>query len=331
MIDNAVSSTIDLDLDGKHVGDLRIVWSDNTVPLGYHPVPVISIRRGKGPVVVLFGGTHGDEFEGPAALMRLVNDIQLEAITGQIIIVPALNTSAVVNSCRVSPLDGINLNRAFPGNAKGTITQQIACCVETHLLARADAAIDFHSGGKASFFQPCALATRTNDKNLSERNLELAAAFGFPLLWVLNSFNDNSSLNAAAERVGVPMIATELGGGGGVDPEITDATEAGLYRVLKHTGVLSGDLPASGDMRRVEIQSSDHSLYAQGEGVFDRHFSAGQDVIAGQVAGRLHYVTEPRRPSETIKFTQDGYVLAHTNRGYVNRGDLLALVVQDAS
>lgn len=45
---------------------------------------------------------------------------------------------------------------------------------------------------------------------------------------------------------------------------------------------------------------------------------------------RWHYVTEPRRPSETIKFAHDGYVLAHTQRGYVARGDLLALVLQDS-
>lgn len=330
VIASSVTPTIDFNTDGRHVGDLRVTWSDNTVPLGYHPVPVVSIRRGEGPVVVLFGGTHGDEFEGPAALMRLVNDLQLEAINGQIIIVPALNTTAVTNSSRVSPLDGINLNRAFPGNATGSITEQIACCVETQLLAMADAAIDFHSGGKASFFQPCTLATRTEDKNLYERNLELAAAFGLPLLWILSSFNDNRSLNAAAERAGVPMIATELGGGGGVDPEITDLTEAGLYGVLQHMGVLSSDVPERKPMRKVEIKATEHSLYAQGEGVFDRKVSAGQDVIAGQVAGYLHYVNEPRRPSETIKFAHDGYVLAHTQRGYVTRGDLLALVLQDS-
>jgi len=143
------------------VGDLRVKWSDNTVPLGYHPVPVVSIRNGQGPVVLLIAGTHGDEFEGPAALMRLVTDLQHDDINGQIIVLPALNASP-----RVSPLDGIILNRAFPGDAKGSITEQIACYIETELLLRADYAIDLHSGGKASFFQPCALATRSKDKTL---------------------------------------------------------------------------------------------------------------------------------------------------------------------
>jgi len=45
----------------------------------------------------------------------------------------------------------------------------------------------------------------------------------------------------------------------------------------------------------------------------------------------LHYVSEPRRASETVVFAQGGYVLAHTNRGHVARGDLLMLVTQDVA
>ncbi|MFK7765368.1 MAG: succinylglutamate desuccinylase/aspartoacylase family protein [Roseobacter sp.] len=62
---------IDLSAPGKHVGDLVLPWSDNRVPLGFYPIPVVSIKGGAGPRVLITGGTHGDEFEGPAAIMRL--------------------------------------------------------------------------------------------------------------------------------------------------------------------------------------------------------------------------------------------------------------------
>ncbi|MDA8747925.1 succinylglutamate desuccinylase/aspartoacylase family protein [Litoreibacter sp.] len=328
MTKSAVTPTIDLSADGHHIGDLRVKWSDNSVPLGYHPVPIISLKRGNGPVALLIAGTHGDEFEGPAALMRLANDLALGDITGQIIIVPGLNAPAVKSSMRVSPLDGVNLNRAFPGDPMGSATQQIAYYVETELMTMADAAVDLHSGGKASVFAACTLATRTQDADLFERNLALAKAFGLPLIWVLGAFNDARSLNSAAERAGVPMIATELGGGGGVDPDITNAAEAGLYNLLRHLGVLTGNAPQIDTPPMVEIASADHSLNAAADGVFDRMVSAGQTVKAGQVAGRFHYVSEPRRPSETVLFSHGGLVLAHTNRGYVSRGDMLMVVVQ---
>ncbi|MCZ4312797.1 succinylglutamate desuccinylase/aspartoacylase family protein [Comamonadaceae bacterium G21597-S1] len=328
MIKSSVTPTIDLSTDGRQVGDLRVKWSDNAVPLGYHPVPIISLKRGAGPVVLLFGGTHGDEFEGPAALMRLVADLDLDTITGQVIIVPALNAPALQDASRVSPIDGVNLNRAFPGNPQGSITEQIAHYVETVLLPMADAAVDLHSGGKASVFAPCCLPTRTADAGLAERNLALARVFGLPLIWVLGGLNDQRSLNAAAERAGVPMFAAELGGGGGVDPAVTDATEAGLYRLLRHVGVLPGTVQAGAAPRMVTLVSAEHSLHAQSEGIFDRRVCAGQAVKAGELAGRLHHVAEPRRPSEPVLFAVDGFVLAHTNRGYVRRGDLLLLVAQ---
>ena len=53
-------------------------------------------------------------------------------------------------------------------------------------------------------------------------------------------------------------------------------------------------------------------MFALGEGVFDRRISAEQDIKAGQIAGTLHYVNEPRRPSEVIRFAYDGLVLAQT-------------------
>jgi len=329
MTKSTITPTIDLTANGRHIGDLAVRWSDNSVPLGYHPVPIISLKNGPGPVALLCAGTHGDEFEGPSALMRLIADLSLDDMTGQIIVIPALNAPAVTASARVSPLDNINLNRAFPGDPTGGPTDQIAYYIETELLPMADAAIDLHSGGTASVFAPCTLPTRTKDASLYAQNLELAQVFGLPLTWVLGGFNDARSLNSAAARTGVPMIATELGGGGGVDPTITDMTEAGLYRFLRHIGVLKGAIPAAEPIRMVEITSTDHSLFAPGTGVFDRKTSAGEDVEKGQIAGVLHYVSEPRRPSEVITFAHSGHILAHTNRGHVARGDMLMLVVQD--
>ena len=332
MSKSAVTCTIDLSSDGRHIGDLCVKWSDNTVPLGYHPVPILSLRNGDGPVAVLIAGTHGDEFEGPAALMRLTARLDCDKLTGQVILIPGLNAPALKAASRVSPLDGVNLNRGFPGSPSGSISEQIAYYVETELLPRADAVVDLHSGGKASFFAPCSLATRTADKTLFQRNLALAEAFGLPLTWVLGAFNDARSVNSAAERAGVPMIATELGGGGGVTPDIVTQAEDGLMGVLRHAGILHDQpAPTASVKRRVEITSGQHSLFAPGEGVFDRIVSAGDEVTAGQLAGHIHYVSEPRRPSEPVTFPHDGFVLAHSNRGWVTRGDMLMLVVQDVS
>ena len=118
--------TIDLDLPGRQSGNVMLKWSDNTVPLGYHPVPILSVRGGDGPVVLMLGGTHGDEFEGPAAILRLAERLDPAQIRGQVILMPALNAQALAQSSRISPLDGQNLNRAFPGDPDGGPTAMLA-------------------------------------------------------------------------------------------------------------------------------------------------------------------------------------------------------------
>lgn len=325
-----VSTSIDLEKPGRHVGAFRLRWSDNSNPLGHHPIPVMSLKGGAGPVALFIGGTHGDEFEGPAAVMRLARQLDPAGLAGQVILVPALNAPAIAESSRVSPLDGANLNRAFPGDPDGGPTAMIADYVETELLPRADAVVDLHSGGKASFFQPCTLVTHCADGALYEANLALARAFGLPLIWRLGAQNDDRSVNAAAERRGVPMIATELGGGGGSDPEITDRAEAGLLRMLRTLGIIAG-AAESRDARVVETSSPDSSLCAAGDGLFDRAAAAGQEAKSGALAGTLHHVFEPERPSRDVKFPSDGVILAHTCRGLVRRGDLLHLVAQDVT
>lgn len=320
-----IVTSIDLRKHGRQVGDLKVKWSDNRQPVGYYPVPVFCLANGDGPTLLLTGGVHGDEFEGPAALMRLAQSLSPEEINGRVIIVPALNAPALVDSSRVSPIDGLNLNRAFPGSADGSPTQMIAHYLETVLLPQCDAAIDLHSGGKAAVFAPCVLAELDPSTPQGADNLALAQAFAAPYLWVSGANNDNRSLNAAASRQRVTMIAAELGGGGGCDPQMVDFTEAALLRCLRHLGIIdssSSDNPAPAS---APVTLSE-TFAAPARGLFDRRFGIGDRVAAGQHAGWLHFVGEPERASQQLTFATAGIVLACTNRGMVERGDMLALV-----
>src|SRR5947209_1400716 len=96
-------------------------WGNVLVPL-----TVINGLRGQGRSVVCFGGTHGNEYEGQIAVRRLASELDPAMIAGQVILMPRLNEPACVAGTRASPLDGGNMNRAFPGDARGTITYRIA-------------------------------------------------------------------------------------------------------------------------------------------------------------------------------------------------------------
>ncbi|MBI1386573.1 MAG: succinylglutamate desuccinylase [Rhizobiales bacterium] len=330
-----LTSTIDLSAPGKRFGELCLRWSDNAQPLGYHAIPVVAIVGKPGPSALLVAGVHGDEFEGPAALMRLAHALEPDEVDGRIVILPALNMPAVERSSRVSPLDGVNLNRAFPGDRDGGPSAMLAHYVEAVLMPGCDLVVDLHSGGKASVFTPCALAARDGDRLLEARNFALARAFGAQTVWVLGGFNDNRSVNAAAARCKVPMIAAELGGGGGCEPALVALAEVGVRRCLAAVGILA-DAPAppdwtTGRPRPVEIRSLSQNVYAPLNGVFERAFAAGDEVEAGDVAGRLYLLDEPGRVPIELRFPVSGLVLAHGNRGHAMRGDMLAMVAADAT
>ena len=314
-------------------GDLLVPWSDNANPLGRYAVPVISVAGGPGPCLAVLGGVHGDEFEGPAAIMRLARALSPDRLRGRVVLMPAVNAPAVAASARCSPLDGGNLNRAFPGDASGGPTAMIADWLQTRLFPACDAVVDLHAGGKASVFVPCALPQAGISTALDAANMALAQAMGLPVIWRLGANNDDRSVNAACARAGVPCVAAELGGGGGVDPAITDRAEAGLWRVLHHLGMVDDapPLPADANAARVEIADPADHVLAPARGLFDRRCHAGDRVAAGDLAGWLHFPLEPGRPSLPLAFPQAGLVLAHTTRGHVERAEMLAMVVRDVA
>ncbi len=321
--------SIDLNAPGKQQGELLLRYSDNNQPLGYYPIPIISITGGDGPTALLIAGVHGDEFEGPTALMRLVNQLSSNEVKGRIIILPCVNQPAIAESSRVSLVDGINMNRAFPGDADGTPTQMLAHYVETVLMPLADLAIDIHTGGKASIFTSCTLVSRTSDQGLFNKNMALAKAFGLPLIWLLGEFNDDRSVNSAALRNQVPMIAAELGGGGGNDPDQVNIAENGVRQCLSWAGILGDELNSAQQPRLVEINSSFENLYAPLSGLFDRRFKAGDEVGQGQLAGLIYPSESCASEPVKLDFPRSGLVLAHGNWGNVKHGDMLAMVASN--
>src|ERR1044072_7479558 len=117
---------LDLDRPGKRHGYFRVPYSHNDSAWANILIPITVVTGGRGPTVLAFGGTHGDEFEGPVALMKLARSLDPDSMQGRVILVPALNLPAVRAGTRLSPIDSVNLNRAFPGEYLGDPTNLIA-------------------------------------------------------------------------------------------------------------------------------------------------------------------------------------------------------------
>jgi predicted deacylase len=147
-----VFSDIDWERDGKQVGTIYLPHSPDDDAWGVIPFPAASIKNGQGPVVVVSGAVHGDEYEGPIVIAELMRQIQASEVAGQLILLPTFNAPALRAGRRTSPIDHLNLNRVFPGDDHGLPTQQIARYVTDHILSRADFYLDLHAGGADTFY-----------------------------------------------------------------------------------------------------------------------------------------------------------------------------------
>ena len=115
MTSNPIVPTIPFDEDGAHHGFLRLPYSRDDSAWGSVMIPICVIRNGEGPTALFTGGNHGDEYEGPIAMLNLARTLDPASVTGRVIIVPAFNYPAFRAGRRTSPIDQGNMNRSFPG------------------------------------------------------------------------------------------------------------------------------------------------------------------------------------------------------------------------
>src|SRR4030081_416724 len=158
-----LSADIDLLADGKETGFVRVPHSVHRSAYGWIPIPIVRIRNGEGPSVLMQAGNHGDEWEGQIGLGNLLRSIEPTDIKGRLVILPSAHFPAAMAGQRTSPIDDGNLNRSFPGNADGTITQQIAYWIEHALLPGFDYISASPPGGSSLTYTPGALAPRHED------------------------------------------------------------------------------------------------------------------------------------------------------------------------
>jgi hypothetical protein len=316
---------IDLAADGKACGFLRVPHSVHRSAYGWIPIPIVRIRNGDGPKVVLLAGNHGDEWEGQIALGNLARRIEPEHIRGRIVMLPSANFPAAMASTRTSPIDGGNLNRAFPGEQDGDITHQIAFWIENVLLPGNDYGIDLHSGGSSLMYVPSALMVRDPDAEYFERCLDLLKAFGAPVSYIAAAPQGGGrTFGSGCRRKGVAAIGTELGGAGQLSQATLEVAEMGLLRALAHIGLLKGlPAPAPQRTRLTEVGGDDYYVYASEGGVYEALVEPGAEVKAGQPAARIHFHDTPWREPVMLKFARAGLVLCKRQPARCERGDCL--------
>lgn len=267
---------------------------DGTWGYSLVPLTVVVGKRGENANGVLcFGGTHGNEYEGQIAVKRLCADLEPAEMCGRVILIPQLSESACNGNQRVSPLDGVNMNRAFPGNARGTISYRIADFVKRHVFPLGRVVIDIHSGGNEGAFPICTSFHPIADRRQRAEMGTVSRLFDTPFVLVYASTMASGLLTDEAESEGKVTIGGEFGGGESTSRFGVRHAYEGVRNVLRHYGLEEGRVRAirgegAPATRLINADKLEQYKPCPRDGVWEPVVDPGHDVKAGDLIGRLH-------------------------------------------
>jgi len=325
MQDNPITATVDFQADGVQHGFLKLPHSHDASAWGSLMIPITVAKNGAGPTVLLTGGNHGDEYEGPIALFDLAATIEASDLAGRVIVVPAMNLPAFQAGKRTSPIDGGNMNRVFPGSPVGTVTEKIADYFQRTLLPLADYVVDIHSGGKTLDFVPFCAAHVLDDKAQQQRCVEAMAAFNAPYSIMLLEVDATGMYDTAAEAMGKVFISTELGGGGTARASTVAIAKKGVRNVLKHAGVTGGK-PEIGSTVNLDMPDGRCFISSEHTGLIEPCADLGAEVAQGDLVCKIHDPTRTGAAPHEYASPIDGILTARHFPGLIALGDVAAVV-----
>lgn len=283
------------EIDGRAVAKGERASFDLQVPAsgddGGTRIPVTVLAgAAPGPTLALIAGTHGYEYPPITALQRLRDNLDPASLSGTVLLVHVANVPAFLGrTVYVSPADGLNLNRVYPGDPEGSVSERIAHRITTEIIERADFLVDLHAGDGNEALRPYVYMPETGDAGFDEAARGLAVAFGLDTIVIDRapvSAPDASALtDMTAISRGIPAITTETGRLGGNGAEDVALAEAGVLSVLRHLGMLPGE-PAENEA--VVWLEDFEVVRSPATGVFRARVQEGWYVAEGSLLGTVH-------------------------------------------
>jgi predicted deacylase len=298
------------------------LWGSYMIPLTVLVGPQAKPGRG----LVATGSTHGNEYVGPAALKHLTRELRLDQVLGRVILIPVLNAVAFKAGRRDTPDDGMNLNRAFPGDPRGSVTSRIADLVTRFVFPQVHVVLDLHAGGQVARFPQLASMHWVDDA--PQRRAMIETARGFGCRFIL--FYQNSTpglLTSTAESLGKITVGGEFGWGEALQVEGVSMCRQGVLSAGVLHGQLRGPAPANGHFKeQIVVDTSDpaSTTLAAFDGHFEPCVGLGDKVTRGQRVAWLHDFTRIDDAPMEVLAPHDGYVLCQAWSARVFAGQVIA-------
>ncbi len=288
-------------------------------------IPVTVFHGSKaGPTLGITAGVHGYEYPPILAAQRLNEEIEPEQLSGTVILVQIANVPAFLGrSPFINPIDGKNLNRSFPGDEKGSITQRIAHIITTEVIAKSDFFVDMHAGDAPedlysynAWYQSEALP------EVSKKGREMALAMGFDYSIIFDIPKERlqkPSIYCSQEAFHrkIPSVDIECGRLGIPGETETQQIVQGMMSLLTHLDMWSSNSKPNSITPKIIAKRS--TVKSKSTGFFYTEKKAGDLVKKDEFIG---YITDFfGNKLEDVTASESGIILYMIGTPPINKND----------
>ncbi len=237
------------------------------------------IGTAKGPSLFVISGIHGNELTGVELIRRLRQYLEKKSIYGKIVLLPVANPLAFYSRQRKTLYDGKDLNRCFPGDRSGSITEKIASAITEEIIETCDYGIDIHTGPEGRILMSHSKIMFDEEPQI----LELARVFG--TLVSIPRKGNPSMLSIYAASQGIPSLGVELGEANKLDESFIKTGFFGVVNVARYLGILKGPVTM---LNRQFIITNRYNIKPRISGIFFPKVTLGAIAEKGTLLAVIH-------------------------------------------
>ena len=293
--------------------------------------PVIVVNGAKdGPVLWVNGTVHGDELNGSYAAWRLAREMNPSELSGTLIVTPVCNPPAFESRSKVSIMDGMDMDTAFPGDPEGMISQRIAYILYGEVKKLANAMISFHTMATPYIANPYSvrkiLAGVPDSVNQVAEGMQ--RAFGTVTNCVVDLTKPTSELPGVTSgalditclKDGIPAFMGEMGQGGKIDDGYVEFAMRGIQNVMIYLHMLDGTIVRPEHQVKITARKF---LRSDLGGLMRATVRPGDVVKKGESLLDLHYYGDQ---IDHYYVKQDSYIIGIRENPVVYTGERIAFV-----
>jgi len=310
----------------KAIGKIKIGSQANGSEI-YLPLIIVN-GKNQGPNLWLNSTIHGNELNGIFVISEIIKRVNPDELNGSLICTPIANPLAYQARDRISPLDGLNLGKCFPGNPLGQMTERIANILFDLIKKHANYLIDYHAAGYGHSAKPYAVFKLSGKAEIDRKTEEMARMFGVHIICKIDlakAFSEPSplsgSLDIACALNNIPSFMAEVGHAGRLERDIVEFGVHNTFNIMKHLGIISGK-PIITENQIILTERQLIRCNFSGLAVLDvkPHEFSRKDTRIARIVNLFGDIVEE------IKAPKDIYSISLRYDPVVNAGDRIAFV-----